>query len=309
MFNQISSNFMLIKYMEKIAGMVSDWRSENRNFSSISYLRLAGIMLLLFFICTPAAYGKATLSDPEKKELYRQGTEYFRQATAVSESDPEAASDLYAKALLRLERLVDEGNVKNGKLIYNIGNIYFLLDDIGRAILNYRRAEQFIPNDPNLVKNLSYARSMRQDELDIKDQEKILQTLFFFHYDLGIQTRLILFGIFYLSLWMIAAIKIFSKRPFTSWVLGFTFLFTLLFGGSLFVESKQSSMNTIGVVLSPEVIGRQGDAESYQTSFEESLHAGTEFTLLEDRGAWWQIELPDGRSSWIPAKTGEMVKK
>lgn len=74
------------------------------------------------------------------------------------------------------------------------------------------------------------------------------------------------------------------------------------------MEKRQSSMNTIGVVLSPEVIGRQGDAESYQPSFEDPLHAGTEFLLLEDRGAWWQIELPDGRSSWIPEKTGELVK-
>ena len=309
MLKEITRNFKLTTSMERLAEELYyfyslKWRVERFCFQWF----LAGTFFLLI-VSVPAAYGGALLSDTEKKELYSQGTEYFHQATETSESDPAAASDLYAKALLRFERLVEEGGVQNGKLFYNIGNIYFLLDDIGRSILNYRRAEQYIANDPNLTKNVTYARSMRQDKLDIQDQEKILQTLFFFHYDLNAQTRLILFGIFYLSFWIFAGIKIFSQRPFTSWVLGVTLLFTLLFGGSLFMEGRQSSINTIGVILASEVIGRQGDAESYQPSFEDSLHAGTEFKLLEDRGAWWQVELPDGRSSWIPAKSGELVKK
>jgi tetratricopeptide (TPR) repeat protein len=265
-------------------------------------------MLLLLCIHVPAAYGEMPLSDTAKKELYSQGTEFFHQATEISESDPAAARDLYSKALLRFERLAAEGDIRNGKLFYNIGNIYFLLDDMGRAILNYRKAAQYIPNDPNLVKNLSYARSMRRDKLEIKDKEKIIHTLFFFHYDLEIQTRLILFSLFYISFWIFAAIKVFSKRPYTSWGLWVTLLFTMMFGGSLFMAGRQASMNSIGVILAPEVIGRQGDAESYQPSFADPLHAGTEFKLIENRGVWWQIELPDGRSSWIPAKSGELVR-
>jgi tetratricopeptide (TPR) repeat protein len=280
-----------------------------RNCAGVCWLSLLSGTILLLFVWAPAAYAGASLSGIEKKELYSQGTEYFHQAAEISDSDPAAARDLYAKTLLRFERLVHEGGVKNGKLFYNIGNIHFLLHDIGRAILNYLRAEHYIPNDPNLAKNLAYARSMRQDKLDSKDEEKILQTLFFFHYDLGTHARLILFAIFYASFWTFAGIRIFTRRPFTRWGLGVTLLFTLLFGASLFMDSRQSAMGHAGVILDPEVTGRQGDAESYQPSFEEPLHGGTEFTLLEDRGAWWQIELPDGRSSWIPAKRGELVGK
>ena len=283
---------------------------------SVQHLGFAGFccqwflcgMLLLFVLHAPA-YGGAFLSGTEKKELYSQGTEFFHQATELSESDPAAAEDLYQKALLRFERLVEEGNVSNGKIFYNIGNIHFLLDDIGRAILNYRKAEQYIPNDLNLAKNLAYARSMRPDKFDTQNKEKILQTLFFFHYDLGTKTRLILFGLAYISFWIFAGTKIFSRRPFISWGLGVTLLFAILFGTSLIVESRESIMKREGVILATEVIGRQGDAESYQPSFEAPLHAGTEFALLESRGEWWRIELPDGRSSWIPAKSGEMVKK
>jgi tetratricopeptide (TPR) repeat protein len=306
---EISRNLKLAAGMESAAGMVSYFLLHIRNGARFCCPALLCGILLLSFIYAPAVRGAPLLSAADKKDLYSQGTDFFHQATEKSESDPAAAKDLYAKALLRFERLVEEGGVRNGKLFYNIGNIYFLLDDVGIAILNYRRAEQYIPNDPNLIKNLAYARSMRQDKLDRRDQEKILQTLFFFHYDLRTRTRLIVFGAFYLAFWIFVGIKIFSRRPFTSWGLGIALLFSLSFGASLFVQSRQSTGNTDGVILAQEVIGRQGDAESYQPSFKDPLHAGTEFTLLEDRGAWWQIELPDGRTSWIPAKSGELVRK
>ena len=291
--------------IEKVAA----FRLQNRNFLRLCCQRFISATLLLLILSVPAASIGASLADNQIKDLYNQGTEYFHQATEINDSDAAAARDLYGKALLRFNRLVEEGGVRNGKLYYNIGNIYFLLDDMGRAILNYLRAAQYIPNDPNLAKNLAYARSMRHDKLASKDKEKILQTLFFFHYDLGTQTKLILFALFYMSFWIFSGIKIFSQRPFTSWGLGVTLLFTLLFGSSLGMESYQVKMNHAGVITDPEVIGRQGDTETYQPSFEDPLHAGTEFTLLEERGTWWQIELPDGRSSWITAKSGELVKK
>jgi len=281
-----------------------------RNNGSVKFFGLwfASGMFFLSVLLAPA-YGGTFLSESEKTELYNQGTEFFHQATELTETDPAAARDLYKKALLRFQRLADEGDVSNGKLYYNIGNIHFLLDDIGRAILNYRRAGQYIPNDSNLAKNLAYARSMRPDKLEIKEKEKILQTLFFFHYDLGIKTRLVLFCLAYVSFWIFAGAKIFSRRPFTSWGLSVSLLFAVLFGTSLMVESRESIINREGVILAPEVIARQGDADSYQPSFEAPLHSGAEFMLLEERGAWWRIELPDGRSSWIPSKSGELVKK
>jgi len=304
----MSKNFNIMKWSWNRNNTFCRSSPGDRDFAGSRLLRFMGGMLLFFFIAVPMVQG-APLSSAEKKELYRQGTEYFHQAAERSGNAQAAARDLYDKALLRFERLVAEGNVNNGKLYYNIGNIYFLLNDIGRAILNYRRAEQYIPNDPNLIKNIAYVTGMRQDRLKLQDNEKILQTLFFFHYDLSFQTRLLLFGLAYISFWIFASIRIFSRRPFTAWGLGVTLLFTLLFASSLFIDRSGFMTNRDGVILAPEIIGRQGDAESYQPSFADPLHAGTEFTLLEDRGAWWQIELPDGQRSWIPANGAELVRK
>jgi tetratricopeptide (TPR) repeat protein len=280
-----------------------------RKNHTAALMRIGTVLAALLLSLACVALAGQPLAESEKKELYSQGKDFFHQATEISASNPVTAKALYTKALLRFNRLVEEGGVRNGKLFYNIGNINFLLEDIGRAILNYRKAEQYIPNDPNLAKNLAYARKMRQDKLDIKDQKKIQQTLFFFHYDFGIRTRLILFGISYVLFWIVAGIKIFSQRPYTTWVLTISLFFILLFGTSLYVEQYQSTRNLEGVILDPEVIARQGDADSYPPSFEDPLHAGTEFMLLEDRGVWWQIELPDGRSCWIPSRSGALVRE
>ena len=53
------------------------------------------------------------------------------------------------------------------------------MKDIGRAILNYRRAEQYLPNDTNLHQNIAFAKTLRIDQIEDKQQTQILQILFF----------------------------------------------------------------------------------------------------------------------------------
>jgi len=149
---------------------------------------------------------------------------------------------------------------------------------------------------------------MRKDKLGTKEEKKIAQTLFFSHSDLDTGTRLVLFVIAYVTFWLFAAVRIFSQRPYTRWVPAVSLFFCLMFGLSLYIEHYQAQTDPAGVILKPEVTARQGDAESYQPSFEHPIHAGAEFLLLENRGSWWQIELPDGRSCWIPAESAELVR-
>ena len=269
---------------------------------------VVGLISLFSLLATVGMSQAGGLSDLEKKELLDQGSAFFQQATEISAVDPAGARELYQKALFRFERLAKEGNIRNGKLFYNIGNTHFQLKDIGRAILDYRRAGLYTPNDLNLRNNLAFAQSMRQDRLEEKQQEKIQKTLLFFHYDLSAKVRIIIFAIFYVGLWFFAGLKIFSRRPFINWGLGITLLIVILFGSSLISDKYFAGDNLQGVLLDAKVTARQGNSHSYQPSFKEPLHGGTEFNLLEDRGAWWQIELTDGRTCWIPAQSGELVR-
>ena len=149
MFAEMNRYFTVGQMKGDAAGGTADSQVSKGKFCNHGILWLSAAFLLLHFFWAASVFG-GKLSHSEERELYRQGTEYFHQAVETEKTDPDAARDLFEKAAFRFERLVAEGGVRNGKLFYNIGNIHFLLGDIGRAILNYRRAGLYIPNDPNL---------------------------------------------------------------------------------------------------------------------------------------------------------------
>ena len=293
----------------------------NRTYSYIFIFCLMGISLIFSpLFCSGAEAATSSeaitaeeISAEEISRLFHEANSMFRDANKLSLTDPEKAAALYKKSILRFERIIKEGGIENGKLYYNIGNIYFRIKDIGRAVLNYRRAEQYIGNDMNLQKNLEFARNTRKDQIEEKQETKILKTVFFWHYDLSAKTRLILLTLSFGWLWVFAAARLFIKRlfikkPFLKWAISLTAALSILLAGSLIIEYITRQQSIPGVVISQEVIARKGNSESYEKSFKESLHAGTEFTLLEHRGNWLQVELPDARTCWLPAADVELVR-
>ncbi len=231
----------------------------------------------------------------------------FRQANECAGSRPDEARDLYKKAALRFERIVREGGIENGAIYYNIGNSYFRMGDIGRAILSYRRAGEYLPNDPNLRQNLEYARSRRMDKIEERQKTKVLKTLFFWHYDFSIRTRSICFAVSFVLMWAFALLRLYVRRASVTWGIGVCASLALLFAGSLLVQAVGERKEKPGVVVSPVVVARKGDSESYEQSFKEPLHAGTEFCVIEDRGKWYNIQLADSRRCWVPVEDVELV--
>ena len=268
------------------------------------------LLTVLLFGCTiPWCVANAATMDTARiTDLYSEAKNLFRQANELSVSAPDRAKELYHKSAMRYERLIRDGKIHNGKLYYNLGNVYFRMKDIGRAIVNYRRAEHYIPNDPNLRQNLAYARKKRLDEIDERQETKVLKTLFFWHYDLSSKTRVIAFGVCFTLLWIFSGARIFTTKPVVNWGIVAAATLSLLLSGSLLAEEISLRKNRPGVIISHEIIARKGNSETYEPSFKEPLHSGTEFTLMEDRGNWFQIELLDARRCWVPSKDVELVR-
>lgn len=266
-------------------------------------------VVLLLVVLSAAASAKiayASLSDQEKVEILTQANDFFHKANENLTTNPPLSKELYQKALLRYERLVNEG-VRNGKLFYNIANTYYRLDDIGRAIVNYRRAGLFIPDDPDLTESLTFVLTKRRDSIEEKQKKQVLKTLFFWHYDISAKIKIWIFSVLYGASFALGAAKIFKYRSLSGWWIGVPFFVGLLFLGSLMLGRIAFAENRMGVLVDYEVTARKGDGDTYQPSFEDPLHAGTEFRLIEDRGQWYHIEIADGRRCWIKARSGELV--
>ncbi|HSG29847.1 MAG TPA: tetratricopeptide repeat protein [Candidatus Krumholzibacterium sp.] len=255
----------------------------------------------------PAASSGEGLGRQEMEDRLREGEEAFRQGMSLDSSDPAAAADYYRRAILNFEHIVSEGGVRNGKLYYNIGNAWFRLDDLGRAILNYKRARMLRPNDQNLVQNLEYARSRRVNRVETAERERVFKTLFFFHYDIPSRVRLGLFAGFFALIWVAAGLHIFIRRGWLKVLVVVFSALSAIFISSLAVDRAVRINKPEGVIVAGEVVARKGDAETYQPSFTDPLSSGTEFRLLEKRAEWWHIELEDGAGCWIPAVAGELV--
>lgn len=252
-----------------------------------------------------AAFG--ALSEGELRGLFEEANAAFREGNELATKDPSASYDRYRAAALRYERLINEGGVLNSKLFYNLGNAYFRTDEIGRAILNYRRAELLAPGDSNVGQNLDFARSRRQDRFDDTTEQKALRTLLFWHYDLSAHLRLLLLTLFSGAFWVLATVRLFRPEAISKialWTLGG---FAFLFASSVTAGALFGAGDRYAVVLAPESVARLGDSSSYEPAFKEPLHEGAEVRLIEQRGDWLHIELPDARDAWIPARDAELV--
>lgn len=268
----------------------------------------AKLFALVFAVAALVSTGAgARLGDAELRDHLAQAEKAFRRGMELDASNPDSARAFYTEAILHFERLAKDGGARNGPLFYNTGNAYFRTGDVGRAILNYKRAALYMANDQNLRQNLEYARNRRADRIEVKQREQVYRTLFFVHYDIPSRARLIVFAASFAALWIAAALRLFLRGGALKVVIAIAAVLSCVFLASLVVDAASLARTPEGVITAAEVEGRMGDAGTYQPSFKEPLHAGTEFRLIERRPGWWRIELENGERTWIPDGAAELV--
>ena len=268
----------------------------------------AGFLILIgLFLSALTSSADAELPKEKTYVLFSQANDAFREANSMRE-DSQKAQKLYEKAILSYEKIIDEGKIESAGLYYNLANAYFLKGDLGRAILNYRRAENLDSADANIQKNLSFARSRRIDKVKVGTEKRVLQTLLFWHYDFSLKTKFILTCLFFAAGCISLTIAIWFGRmapaTITTTIAG---LLMLCFLGSVVVEVNTQANRICGVITAEEVIARQGDGQNYAPSFKDPLHTGTEFDLLESRTSWLHIKLADDTDTWIPDHSADLI--
>jgi hypothetical protein len=240
-----------------------------------------------------------TLASDYKSQTLEQAHDMFRAATN---------SAMYAEAAKQYGYLVEEEGIRNGHLFYTLGNSWFMAGDVGRAILNYRRAQQFLPNHADVQQNLKVTRGMRTDLIPEKEPHPLAAKLLGWHLNTSISLRWRLFAFCWLLLWgawfwMLRTSK--KEARITTLATG---VLSAILLTSLLTEFTLKQQAPPGVVTAREVLARKGDGNMYAPAFLEPLHSGTEFQSLEERGTWRHIRLADGQTCWIPAAAAEPIR-
>ena len=264
---------------------------------------LNGLGLAVAMLCA-----SALLAQQDAEGVLAEASDYFRQGLELRDSDPTRAAEMYRRAALRYETLLEEHGIASSQLHYNLANAYFQLEDTGRAILHYLKAARLDPGDPNVRRNLDLARASRTDRLETDSGGQIVRTLLFWHYDLGWAPRIQLFAGAWCLFWLVVLLRWFGKSWAPREIATGSGTVALLLLLSLAAETIHERRTVPGVVVASETVARQGDGRSYEPSFEDPLHAGAEFRLIEERPGWLRVELPDGRRCWLSAADAELVR-
>jgi tetratricopeptide (TPR) repeat protein len=214
----------------------------------------------------------------------------------------------YQNALQAWSELYKTG-YRSAELNYNIGNVYFKLNNIPDAILYYERACLLKPLDEDINYNLQIARTL------VIDRFQEIPELFFIRW-YNIASLLlssnswakISIVSFILTLLFIS-LYIYSSR-YKQKVIGFWFaIFFLIISLSGFAFSGRNK-NLIfdsrkAIISSPLVSGKSSPDNSGTDLF--VLHDGTKVSIEDEVGDWYEIRLSDGNKGWIPSNTLNII--
>jgi tetratricopeptide (TPR) repeat protein len=272
--------------------------------------RLERLLPLLLLLLAPASALPGEAGSPPDRmsaaELVARANEHM-QAAHESAGDRERSQALYETAAATYRHVLDRG-IRNGYLYYNLGNACYWAGDRGRALLNYRRAECYLPGNADVLHNIAVVRSESRDAVPPSVLSRIKQYFLFRDALLNRRTRVGLIAFAWIAVWVLLGIGLFREDRRFARALRVLAISAAALLISLLVDAAIVSRVKTGVIVDRQVVARKGSALVYQPAFSTPLHAGTECHIVSVRGTWTRIRLRNGLRCWIPSQSVGVVR-
>ena len=253
------------------------------------------VYVLILIALANVLSAESAVSEPAREML---GDAIKAYGEAHELTDPEARLARFTRSQRLMQQVISEGQVVNADLFSNLGNAALGAQQVGRAILAYRRALQIDPGHAKAQQNLNHVRSMLPGWVPQPPTRTLLNTFFFWHQMLSRSGRALVAAICFAAAAVFLAIALRWRRrwartavalPAAAWIVMITFgLWTY------FLDTGQDA-----VVIVPETIARAADSQGAPPRFAEPIPAGTELAILRYRADWAQVRLADGRAAWV----------
>jgi len=226
--------------------------------------------------------------------LFLPATIWGQVSTEISQGHQLYNQNQFGEAAEIYEQAITHG-MKNGHLYYNLGNTYFRMGNLPKAILNYVKAQNLLPRDEDVKANLEYAIRQTVDQLDGR-KPHALESILFWVRDVNIsEHRMALFWI-NLAFWIAMAVRLHLRTPATQSVRNILLAFLLLALVSTGFRWHQETHQSIGVILPQQIDVHSGWNTSTVALFQ--LHQGTLVSIVQEKENWYQIELSDEKKGW-----------
>ena len=253
----------------------------------------------------------ASLTGAETSETPAQ---LFERANAAYEAGN------YAAAVDDYERAAASG-VTAPDLFYNLGNAYFKLGDLGRAVLWFERARRLAPRDDDVRENLDLTRSLLRDQELLAAAPRWRSALLAWHRDTTTAESVAVASILFTLVCALGICFVFRNSETLSRVyrrvsilspgrllgldkaqdlglaLALVLLLTGAFAYSAFSKVRAEHARSTGVVLAEEASVFSGPSPNAAVQFK--VHEGTLVSVRDERAGWLRVEVPGDLSGWI----------
>lgn len=269
-------------------------------------LRIRVVVVGLSALIVAPALADGSLSPERRRELLRDGLVAFDQALELSRQDAEQARKMYRRAAVAFETLTESGAC-NASLEYNLGNAYFRLGDLGRAVLHYRRGLRLDPANALLNENLAYVRNRVEPYIAPSGTRQLIERLFFWTNRTSINTRYRLTLIASVAGWLGLAVWLRYRSRALLVLSIIAVAFTVANAGSIAWELREEAQHPPAVIVDGRHVPRLGRGEGYDPALSQTLGPGVEVRIIAERADWAEIQLPDGKTGWLPLSALERI--
>ena len=197
--------------------------------------------------------------------------------------DAAETPEQYREAAKEFESILADG-FRNGAVYYNLGNSYFRAGEFGRAILNYRKAQPYLPRDPYLKANLQQAIAAAPGKLADSSVPWWSHVLFWSDW-VSFPTKVVTCGLALCGAALALVISTTIRISRLNWLATAMLAFGLVVGVDIVLNNAEV-IGSQRAVITGETIARKGTGSSYEPAFDQPLRDGAEFRVLSESSDW-----------------------
>jgi tetratricopeptide (TPR) repeat protein len=245
------------------------------------------ILIILFLNLSLSA--QAQISEAQAQIRFKDGVEAYKKAD-------------YEGAIADFEDIL-KGERESGEVYFNLGNSYFKNKNLGKAILNYKRAKELMPRDSDLKYNFQYALAQ------IKETEKekgnvftrLKESLLNF-YTTGEMVGITVIMTFIIALIFLLALYLKWKNVFFKVITGTLAFLWLVFACGVYLKIQSRQNEVVILKETPATFEPRKEATTYFV-----LNEGHSVQIVQKDGEWLKIRRSDGKLGWIPGESAEKI--
>ena len=199
---------------------------------------------------------------------------------------------------------------ESADIYYNLGNSYYKIGDIAKAILNYERALILKPANKDIRSNLEIARAKTVDKVTDVPELFFITWLKSITNSMGIQSWAIIaisfFLLFIVSIYIFFfSTKIVARKTF--FILALFFLVFCVIANISAAFQRRVRLNRMNaIIISPSVTIRSTPNDNGTSLF--ILYEGRKVFIKDDSMKdWKEIQLEDGNVGWVKKNDLEVI--